>query len=364
MYRVNRDIFFVFTPEGEFAVWDYRNHLQFSLTSEYFQKICECAKNDLDESSLDEVANDLIREGILLPIDSEIDKCEWKWDVLSRIFHVGTSATGRPSGEGTPNAAERARSYVERCDSILEQMPDDTFMTERGFQKMALPAVGTCKDRTPLIDILAARKTSRSFTGESLAANDISMILTETFSYREHSHEHYNARGLVVPAKRRSSPSGGSLQVSEAYLVALNVDGIARGVYHYRSHDNELALVSEIPDDLMMGTQFLFEQAFSNDASAFIIITSRFEKMWWKYPASRAYRVANIDVGHLSQTALLLATELGMNTWLTAAFVDEDVRDFLKIEPLSAEYPMLVLGFGTGAYDPVDKNYLPAVTEA
>ena len=40
------------------------------------------------------------------------------------------------------------------------------------------------------------------------------------------------------------------------------------------------------------------------------------------------------------------------------------VRDFLKIEPLSAEYPMLVLGFGTGAYDPVDKNYLPAVTEA
>jgi SagB-type dehydrogenase family enzyme len=114
----------------------------------------------------------------------------------------------------------------------------------------------------------------------------------------------------------------------------------------------------------MMGTQFLFEQAFSNDASAFIIITSRFEKMWWKYPASRAYRVANIDVGHLSQTALLLATELGMNTWLTAAFVDEDVRDFLKIEPLSAEYPMLVLGFGTGAYDPVDKNYLPAVTEA
>lgn len=149
-----------------------------------------------------------------------------------------------------------------------------------------------------------------------------------------------------------------------AYLVALNVDGIARGVYHYRSHDNELALVSEIPDDLMMGTQFLFEQAFSNDASAFIIITSRFEKMWWKYPASRAYRVANIDVGHLSQTALLLATELGMNTWLTAAFVDEDVRDFLKIEPLSAEYPMLVLGFGTGAYDPVDKNYFPAVTEA
>jgi len=110
-------------------------------------------------------------------------------------------------------------------------MLDDTFKTERGAQTMPLPPIGSRNGYTPLIDILAARKTSRNFTGEALELDDISLILTETFGYREHSHEHYNSKGLTVPAKRRSSPSGGSLQVSEAYLVALNIEGINRGIY-------------------------------------------------------------------------------------------------------------------------------------
>jgi len=47
MYRINQDVFFVFTHDGELAIWDYRNHRQFILTNEYFQKIFECAKNGI-----------------------------------------------------------------------------------------------------------------------------------------------------------------------------------------------------------------------------------------------------------------------------------------------------------------------------
>ncbi|WP_454738973.1 SagB family peptide dehydrogenase [Cupriavidus necator] len=112
--------------------------------------------------------------------------------------------------------------------------------------------------------------------------------------------------GLMPVGYRRTSPSGGSLHPSEAYLVAMNVDGINPGVYHYRSHKHELSVIHDSFEKALLG-RLLCAQTFANDLSFGVFVTSRFDKLWWKYPHSRAYRVALLDIGCLAQTSVLHA---------------------------------------------------------
>ena len=86
-------------------------------------------------------------------------------------------------------------------------------------------------------------------------------------------------------------------------------------------------------------------QHFINNLPLGLFITARFDRLWWKYEHSRAYRMAFVEAGHLSQTFQLVATALGLNTWLTGAFADQQVEALLNLEG-SAEQPLLFVGCG------------------
>ncbi len=86
-------------------------------------------------------------------------------------------------------------------------------------------------------------------------------------------------------------------------------------------------------------------QHFINNLPLGLFITARFDKLWWKYEHSRAYRMAFVEAGHLSQTFQLVATALGLGTWLTGAFADRQVEALLKLEG-SAEQPLFFVGCG------------------
>ncbi|MFK0209196.1 nitroreductase family protein [Agrobacterium sp. NPDC090283] len=90
--------------------------------------------------------------------------------------------------------------------------------------------------------------------------------------------------------------------------------------------------------------------------SAAIIITCRFDKLMWKYKNSRSYRVALLDAGHLSQAVQMVATSIGIRTWPTAAFYDHDVSDLLELRPQNMEYPLMVIGLGSGDPNPFDRD--------
>src|SRR5262249_4919408 len=135
--------------------------------------------------------------------------------------------------------------------------------------------------------------------------------------------------GISSYGYRRTSPSGGGLQTTEPYLVNLRIAGLPLGVYHYHSIDHTLTRIGEFPAaDL---GPLLAGQNFANDLGFAIFLVSRFEKMWWKYPHSRSYRIALMDVGHLSQTFHLACTAFQLSSWLTGAFYDEEVARRLGI---------------------------------
>jgi SagB-type dehydrogenase family enzyme len=342
--RANDNIFFV-PLEDALVAWDFVRHRQFLLSAESVRAIV-----DLNfRATCPHIVGALTKAEILVEAPSG-PKPQWAWDILSKIFHFGTCQS-KPS-KFAPDAERRAREYVEYCTLITDQMPADCFRTVRGTQAFSISEIDAPALK-PLIGLLEKRRSNRTFSAEEITLSQVSVVLDETFRYRDHDQKAYRRMGMVTPTARRSSPSGGSLQSCEAYLLGRKVAGIQAGIYHFRSHLRSLGLISALPNDFSFGA-LCGGQMFADDLSAAIVITCRFDKLMWKYRHSHAYRVALFDAGHLSQTAQLLATAVGLRTWVTAAFFDEEVRRILQINPESTEYPLLVVGLGTGPVNPFD----------
>jgi nitroreductase len=59
----------------------------------------------------------------------------------------------------------------------------------------------------------------------------------------------------------------------------------------------------------------------------------RFGRTFWKYRNHpKAYRVTILDVGHLSQTLFLSATELGLGAYITAAINEVDIEQRVGLD--------------------------------
>ena len=75
----------------------------------------------------------------------------------------------------------------------------------------------------------------------------------------------------------------------------------------------------------------------------------RYDRLQWKYRNhSKAYRAAILDVGHLSQTLYLAATQAGLGAFVTAAINECDVEQDLGLQPFG-DGPLAIAGFGVRA---------------
>lgn len=360
--KINPDLFFKF-HDGKFVVWNYRAHEQFELTLPYLQRLYAIGTAE-SPTAAPAVALSAAPEPA--QIDAELQAADlvsasypgaaWGWDSLSQIFHVGTNARLVP-GAALPRD-DSSEAYIEHCEAIDAEEP--AVIPALDGEVFALPAPDVeSLQRLSLWDALLARETTREFTGEPIALGAVSNILWATFgAVHGPDRSDVGVFGIKSYGYRRTSPSGGSLQTAEPYLVNLTISGLPAGVYHYHSIEHRLTRIGgELPAaDL---GPLLAGQNFANDLGFAIFMVARFDKMWWKYPQSRSYRVALMDVGHLSQTFHLVCTGYGLKTWLTAAFYDEEIARRLRLDP-ACQAVLLMVGAGTGDGKPIS----PAIRKA
>lgn len=344
------DSFFIRVINGKIILWDYKQHAQYEIDLPHFERIVELtAGAKLTNSPIDEV---LSTSGIF----NNKETNAWGWDCLSRIFHVGTQIGLQEGGEFPDN--DGYQGYLNYCASIKDKIPE--MHIERPGKIIALPAPDIDKlKKKSLSEVLFNRKTTRAFDGESLDLVDMSTALWATFG-AVHGEDRADMEklGLMPVGYRRTSPSGGSMHPSEPYLVAMRVNGLPPGIYHYRSHTHELSLIREDFDDAQLGA-FLCGQNCANDLSYGIFITSRFDKMWWKYPHSRAYRVTLLDIGCLTQTFQLVCESQGIQSWPTGYFVDHEINKLLHLNT-DIESVMFFLGAGRGS-GPIAREVLSII---
>lgn len=344
--QINPYLFFLIR-EGNIIAWDYLNRQQFELEKEYFLRLLELSFNsNLECTPIDHE----LKEAEL--ISASFNQGEWGWDVLSRIFHYGTKTIESDlSQEQIENPNNFVAEDIAQASLSLNSLPN--LMTEKDGEIFNLPPPDLSKlSSIDFLQILKTRKTSRSFEGRYIDIQTLSTLLHVVFGDFHPERDDYSRYGFRQIGLRKTSPSGGGLHSSEAYVLMLNVAGYERGVYHYQAHNHVLTLIKNTDINSII-CKLLCGQYFAEQLSFGIFITSRFDKIWHKYPHSRAYRVALLDVGHLSQTFQLTATALGLQTWLSGAFLDNEVSRLLHLKD-DTEQPLFFVGAGIGDNSPLD----------
>lgn len=336
--QINPHLFLIPRPPCQ-IVWDYKNHKQFELNLEYSTRLSELIENPKNFNAINTIDIHLLSAGILT--NSTVENIEWGWDDLSKIFHIGTKNI--PCDHVAQDINEWSRQYLDHCTAVLDTPAPQDRLSEFVARELIFLPKPSCLPEASLTNVLINRKTCRTFTGEAISLEAVSTLLYLSLGYL---HERTNdidesvAEGLQA---RRSSPSGGGLNACEGFLQVQHVAGLKPGIYAYHPTEHALSFVNPLPFEPL--GHLLCGQHFINNLPVGLFITSRFDKLWWKYEHSRAYRMAYVEAGHISQTFQLVATSLGLNTWLTGALTDDQVEALLGLVD-SPEQPLFFVGCG------------------
>jgi SagB-type dehydrogenase family enzyme len=286
-----------------------------------------------------------VAKAILKLIDGELlleyGSAEWERDKLVE------SSWNPWLPEGGFHFMTKDTAYLSRVSPIEEKIKalpttpaPPQFKTVRDVDTTRLPSCQIDKDA--FFETLYARRTHRSFARGKVSLENVSKLLQTTWGVQGYIQTNVFGR---LPYK--TSPSGGARHPGEVYLMALGVDGLERGMYHYQARDNCLA---RLPAKVSprMASAYCADQPWFAGAAALFIMTAVFARTMWKYGRARAYRVVLLETGHLCQTFCLTATRLGLAPFSTAALKDSLIERDLGIDGIS-ESVLYVAGVGLAA---------------
>jgi SagB-type dehydrogenase family enzyme len=295
------------------------------------------ALSDHDRDSVLRGSRELVRRGLLVP-EKEVRRRQsriraWKENLASVYYHVASRDIRFPN---SPTTIERS------LHSVAEARRPRRFKRYPAAERRNLPDVSAPKTGEGLERVLAARRTVRNFSREPVALDDFASVVRGT----------WGQTGWVVggPFKRlpvKTSPSAGSLHPIECYVLAFNVSGLSRGLYHYDVGADELRCLrrGDLRDAAVKaasGQRWIGRSAF------LCVMTAVFERTLWKYQFESAYRVLWLDAGHLAQTFCLLATARGLGPFTTAAIQDSYIEKLIGLDGVK-EFPVYLCGAGLPA---------------
>ncbi|MFD1151055.1 SagB family peptide dehydrogenase [Saccharothrix hoggarensis] len=330
------------------VVWDdYLHHRQFAI-SETAELLCRkfAGFTDVDEllaplaeadrAALRKVVDELLEAGVLIVEGSPEHDEErrlldgWHaWGASARHFHFAS----RTLADAPYQASDE---HDAALDAKLPVEPPPTPFRSLGGVAVQLPPVPDEPDwaGAGLYDVLLARRTTREFGPSPVPLARLGELLG-VLAGPSPARSRIGRSGTVF----KTSPSGGGRHPVELYAHASRVDGLEPGWYHYDglAHALEPIGVTWGPDEMAAAAG---DQDWVGRAPVVLAYTGLLERTRWRYDTSRAYRVVQMDVGHLSQTAYLVATALGFGIGFTAALRDEAVEHALGCDA----YHEVVLG--------------------
>ena len=264
---------------------------------------------------------------------------EQHWHPAAAVSHSASR------WQGMDSVRELVDEGMDTSEGMREQLgaPPPT-QAERGDAGAAIELQRVA--RTEFDELLDARNSCRNFdTTSVLPLEQFARILERVFGARGQAHAAEDFDVL-----KKTSPSGGALHPTEAYLIIQRVEGIAPGLYHYRSMDHALQPLPASDAGLAdFATLAVAGQHWFGDAHVLVILAPRFARNFWKYHNhAKAYRVCILDVGHLSQTLFLSATEQGLGAFITAAINEVDIERAFGLTG-HVDGPLAVCGFGIRA---------------
>nr|WP_298254210.1 SagB family peptide dehydrogenase [Bradyrhizobium sp.] len=206
----------------------------------------------------------------------------------------------------------------------------------------------------PFTSLLDARHSIRDFDDEHpITLAELAAFLQTAARVRKKwtSRDDTGDGGPEVSYASRPYPSGGAAYELEVYLAVDKCEELARGFYHYDADRHALTPIDVRAQDLEAQ---LCDAEFAIGASGLpqilIVIAARFGRVSWKY-SSVAYSLILKDVGVLTQTLYLAATDLGLGG---CAIGTNNIDRFARMTGLdfSIEGPVGQFALGRGRPEP------------
>jgi len=195
--------------------------------------------------------------------------------------------------------------------------------------------------KKPFAEVLLNRQTIRSYNMDNfISLEDLSEILYFVWG----AQACWLPRGIGT-ALIKTSPSGGSRHSIEVYLAILNVESLPPGYYYYSVKHHCLKLLEESETIREEVIHFCGEQPHTGLPSVVFFYSSVLERVMWKYPTPKSYRVILMDLGHLSQTLYLVSSAMDLGCFFTAALREESLEKKLGIDN-SQEVILAASGIG------------------
>jgi SagB-type dehydrogenase family enzyme len=227
------------------------------------------------------------------------------WDFHDLLFHA-RSTEGRhanPLGGLYPYA-----SVMPPLPAVRPRWPGKK-IDLRKF------SVANSKTISPVVKILHERHSTRSFDDQNpITLAELSRVLDSAARVLStwKSNVGLGVNGPVIEYAVKPYPSAGASYELELYLAVDKCKGLDRGFYHYDAGGHALVQIAARTHDL---EALLTGAKFAMDAPAapqvLITIAARFGRISWKY-CSLAYALLLKDVGVLTQTLYLIATDTGL----------------------------------------------------
>lgn len=191
----------------------------------------------------------------------------------------------------------------------------------------------------PLDQVLAARRTRRTFGGGTLSLPALSTWLGAGF-------------GVVEPAPgpgqraRRTAPSAGGLYPVQVWVFPNRVEQLGQRFYRYLPDDRCLVEASPPVSARRVQAALCEEPAAAESAVVFVLVLQA-ERTRRKYGA-RGYRYALLDAGHVAQNLCLAAAALELPIQPSCGFYDRALSTCLGVDGVEV-FPAYVLYGGTGS---------------
>jgi SagB-type dehydrogenase family enzyme len=272
-----------------------------------------------------ELVERLVDQDALVVAGSWLDRKErlleatWDWPPSVRHFHY---AAQHVRYEEDPAAEAASLAALARA------VPPPSPFKEYGGD--GAPLGGSFGEPEGAFwDVLRARRTRRAFRRQAISRRDLSAVLRWTWGQTRTVWD-----PDLGPYILRTSPSGGARHPIEVYPVVLRVEGVAPGVYHYsvQRHALEPLRRGEFED---LVVRLCANQVWVRDAAVVFFMTAVVTRSMWKYKQAQAYRVLQLDAGHLGQTFHLVCTALGLAPFTTAATDDPAIERELGLDGVS-----------------------------
>ncbi len=165
---------------------------------------------------------------------------------------------------------------------------------------------------------IANRRSQRDFTDETMSLAELSHLL-------------YYSSGVTDKRQGlRAAPSAGATYPIEVYAIVNNVEGLAKGIYHYLIESHELELLREGDFRNEMSRAALEERMFKQ-ANVIVALSAVFQRTQQRY-RERAQRYIFFEAGHIAQNTYLVATSLGLGACAIGAFYDDEFNRLLGLD--------------------------------